>query len=134
MAWLKVEDHLKRSPESFHEVLNDKMDSLAKSVHQNNMWKARPYAQSFGRAPVELLVNQHIVTVNAGSELQRAYHSPQMKYELCKKHGWDEGQFDIIDWEYFGSVNRNLEEPDRLQLFKMAHGALPVIRQQKHFN
>ena len=33
MAWLKVEAHLKRPPESVHEVLNDKMDSLAILVH-----------------------------------------------------------------------------------------------------
>ena len=46
---------------------------------------------------------------------------------------WDTGQFDIIDWESFRSANRNLEEPDRLQLFKMAHSALPVMRQQKLF-
>ena len=47
VAWLKVKAHLKRPPESVHEILNEKMDSLAKSVHQNHMWQARQYAQSF---------------------------------------------------------------------------------------
>ena len=131
MAWLKVKAHLKRPPESVHEVLNEEMDSLAKSIHQDNRWQANPFAQSFGRAPVELLVNQRLVTGDAGDALQRAYHSPLMKADLCKKHGWDTGQFEIIDWESFGSTNRNLEEPERLQLFKMAHSALPVMRQQK---
>ena len=109
------------------------MDSLAKSVHQNNMWQAQPFAQSFGRSPVELLVNQRIVTGDAGAALHRAYQAPQMKAELCKKHGWDDGQFEIIDWDSFGAVNRKLEEPDRLQLFKMVHSALPVMRQQNRF-
>ena len=36
MAWLKVKAHLKRPPETVHEILNEEMDSLAKSVHQNN--------------------------------------------------------------------------------------------------
>ena len=57
LAWIKVKDRLKRPPESVHEILNEEMDSLAKSVHQNNMWQAQRFAQSFGRAPVELLVN-----------------------------------------------------------------------------
>ena len=97
------------------------------------MWQAQPFAQSFCRAPAELLVNQRIVTVDAGAALQRAYHAPQMKAELCKRHGWDDGQFEIIDWDSFGAVNRKLEEPDRLQLFKMAHSTLPVMRQQTRF-
>ena len=96
-AWLKVKFHLKRPPESVHEILNEKMDTLAKSVHQNHRWQARQYAQSCGRVPVELLVNQCLVTGDAGEALQRAYHSPQMKSELCKKHGWDVGHFDVID-------------------------------------
>ena len=75
---------------------------------------------------MELIVNQRIVI---GAALQRAYHSPQMKSELCKKHGWDKGKFEIIDWESFGAVNGKLEDPDHLQFFKMAHGALPVMRQ-----
>ena len=90
------------------------MDSLAKSVHQNNMWQAHPFAQSFGRAPVELLVNQCIVTSDTGVAFQRDYNAPQMKTALCKKNGWDEGKFDTIDWEYYGAVNRKLEDPDRL--------------------
>ena len=65
MAWLKVKAHLKRPPELVHEVLNEEMDSLAKSVHQDNRWQAKPFAQSFGRAPVELLVNQRLVTGDA---------------------------------------------------------------------
>jgi hypothetical protein len=97
------------------------------------MWQAQPFAQSFGRAPAELLVNQRIVTGDAGAALQQAYHAPQMKSELCKNHGWDEGKFEIIDLDSFGAVNRKLEDPDRLQLFKMAHSALPVMRQQKRF-
>ena len=43
------------------------------------------------------------------------------------------GTFDIIDWESFGSVNRNLDDADRLQLLKMAHGDITVTRQQKRF-
>ena len=54
-----------------------------------------------------------------------------MKSELCKKHGWDVGHFEIIDWESFGSVNRKLDDADRLQLFKMAHSDRPVMRKQK---
>ena len=52
MTWFKVKAHLKRPPESVHEVLHEKMDSLANSVHQNHRWQARPYAQSFGSATV----------------------------------------------------------------------------------
>ena len=33
----------------------------------------------------------------------------------------------------FGAVNRNLEDLDHLQLFKMAHSALPVMGLQKLF-
>ena len=95
MAWLKVKAHLKRPPESVHENLNEEMDSLAKSVHQSNMWQALSFAQLFDRAPVGLLVNQRLVTGDAGVALQRAYHAPQMKSELCKKHGWDDGQFEL---------------------------------------
>ena len=41
MAWLKVKANLKHPPESVHKILNEKIDSLAKSVHQNHMWQAR---------------------------------------------------------------------------------------------
>ena len=56
-----------------------------------------------------------------------------MKSELCKRNGWDVRNVDIIDWESFGAVNRKLDNSDRLQLFKMAHVALPVMWQQNRF-
>jgi hypothetical protein len=74
------------------------------------------------------------LTGDTGAALQRAYHAPQMKAELCKKQGWDDVKFDIIDWEPFGVVTMKLEDLDRLQLFKMAHSALQVMRQQKLFD
>ena len=91
-------------------------------------------AQSFGSAKVEVTVNNCLVTGVAGKALQRAYHGPQMRKELCKKLGWDAGQSDCIGWDSFGSVTRNLEDIYRNQLFKMAHSALPVLHQQKWCN
>ena len=63
--------------------------------------QANPFDQVFDRAPVELLVNQRLVTGDTGAALQRSYHAPKMKAELCKKHGWDDEQFKIIDWNSF---------------------------------
>ena len=109
------------------------MDSLTNSVHQNHRCKAKSHAQYFGSVTVELLVNQHIVTGVAGKSLQWAYYGPMMKSELCKKHRWDKGQFEIIDCESFGSVNGNLDDTDRLQVFKSSHGALRVMRHHHGF-
>ena len=56
-----------------------------------------------------------------------------MKAELIKTKGWDRDLFKIIDWDNFGIVFRNMKETDKIQLFKMSHGMLPVMRQQLCF-
>ena len=91
VEWKTIQAHLKRPPNTVHEVLNEEMDGLAKSVHDDNSWQAQMCAQSFGSAKVELAVNNRLVTGLAGKVLQRAYNGPQMQKELCKKHGWGEG-------------------------------------------
>ena len=88
---------MKRPPNTVHEVLNEEMDGLAKFFYNDNSWQEKTCAQSFGSAKVELILNNHLVTDLAGKALQRAYHGPQIWKEICKKHGWDAGQFDCID-------------------------------------
>ena len=133
MVWIKVQAHLKRPPESGYEVLNEEMDSLTKSVHQNHWWKTKSYAQYFGSATMALIVDQLIVTELAGKALQRVYHyhGPMMQSELCKNTGdTRSNSIHITDWESFGSVSRNFDDTDCLQHFKVAHGYLPVMRQK----
>ena len=56
-----------------------------------------------------------------------------MKDDLIKTNGWERDLFDIIDWDNFGIVFRNMKETDKIQLFKMSNGMLPVMRQQLRF-
>ena len=94
VPWKKAQAHLKRPPNTVHEVLNEEMDGISKLAHDDNSLQAMTCAQSFGSVNVELTVNNCLITGLAGKYLQQAYHGSQMHKELCKKHGWDAGQLD----------------------------------------
>ena len=51
--------------------------------------------------------------------LQHAYKADIMKTEIIKTNGWERDLFDIIDWDNFGIVFRNMKDTDKIQLFKM---------------
>lgn len=53
-----------------------------------------------------------------------------MRTELIKTNDWDKDLFDIIDWDAFGIAFREMNLSDRIQISKMAHGILPIMRQQ----
>ena len=133
IKWVKVEAHLDRDPQTLHEVLNVEMDELADTVHFDPTWKTQPAAQTFESAIAEIIINKTRVTGDVGAALQRAYKADSMKTELIKTNGWERDLFDIIDWDNFGVVFRNMKEIDKIQLFKMSHGMLPVMRQQLRF-
>ena len=56
-----------------------------------------------------------------------------MRKNIIKTNKWDKDLFDIIEWNSFGAVFREMKLSDRIQLFKMAHSMLPVMRQQLRF-
>ena len=53
-----------------------------------------------------------------------------MKAKIIKKNEWEQDLFDIIEWDNFGIVFHNMKEIDKIQLFKISHGMLPVMRHQ----
>ena len=67
------------------------------------------------------------------ASLQRAYKSNSMKSKFIKMNGWEQDLFDIIEWENFGIVFCNMTETDKIQLFNMSHGILPVMYQKLRF-
>ena len=130
---MKVEAHLDRDPQTLNKVLNVEMDKLAGTIHFDPIWKAKPAAQTFKIAIAGLIINKKHVTGDVGTALQRAYKTDSMTAELIKKSGCERDLFDIIDWENFGIVFRNMKETDKIKLFKMSHGMLPVMCQQLRF-
>ena len=41
VIWVKVKAHRKREAEKYHEVINDEMDTLANTLHDNTAWQSK---------------------------------------------------------------------------------------------
>ena len=44
VIWVKVKSHRKREAKTYHEVINDEMDTLTNTLHDNIAWKSNETA------------------------------------------------------------------------------------------
>ena len=54
-----------------------------------------------------------------------------MVAKLKEREGWEHTIFENIDWRSRATAIRVMNVNDKKQIFKMIHGALPVIHQQE---
>ena len=102
VIWVKVKAHRKREAETYHEVINDEMDTLAKTLHDNIAWQSKETAQHFTSATAELKIwDAHTghtrITGNIGKALQRSSTTQLMATKLMKCEGWESDIFANID-------------------------------------
>ena len=82
---------------------------------------------------VELKTRKTRSTGNAGKSLQHAFTTGPMAENLMKRMGWDPDIFNTINWEARAMVVRGMTHTDKIQMFKLSHGALPFMYQQNMF-
>ena len=56
VKWVKVKAHRKREAETYHEVINDEMGTIANTLHDNIAWQSKETAQYFTSALAELKI------------------------------------------------------------------------------
>ena len=56
-----------------------------------------------------------------------------MATKLKEREGWEHEIFENIDWQARATDIKGMNDNDKKQIFKMSHGALPVMRQQERF-
>jgi hypothetical protein len=56
-----------------------------------------------------------------------------MATQIKELEGWEHEIFKNIDWQSWATEIKGMKANDKKQIFKMSHGALPVMRQQKRF-
>ena len=56
-----------------------------------------------------------------------------MATKLMEREGWEHKIFENIDWQSRATAILGMKDNDKKQIFKMTHGALPVMRQQERF-
>ena len=72
-------------------------NELAGTARFDPLWKAKPAAQTFESAIVELIINKKRVTRGIGAALQSSYKAnDDMKTELIKTIGWERDLFDTV--------------------------------------
>jgi hypothetical protein len=101
-------------------------------------WQSKDKAQHFTSATAELKIwdahNGHTrITGNIGKALQRSSTTQLMANKLMKCEGWNSEIFENIDWQSRATAILGMKDNDKKQIFKMSHGALPVMRQQERF-
>ena len=138
VKWVKVNAHRKREAETYHEVINDEMDTLANKLHDNITWKSKETAQHFTSALAELKIwDTHHgytrITGNLGKALQRSSTTQIMGTKLKEREGWEHEIFENIDCQSRAAAIKGMNDNDKKQIFMMSHGALPVMRQQERF-
>jgi hypothetical protein len=114
------------------------MDTLTNTLHDNIAWQSKETAQHFTSALAELKIwdAQHgytWITGNVGKALQRSSTTQIMATKLMERKGWEHEIFKIIDWQSWATAIKGMKDNDKKQIFKMSHGALPVMRQQERF-
>ena len=135
---VKVKAHRKREAETYHEVIHNGMDTLANTLHDNIEWQSNEMAQHFTSALAELKIwDAHHgytrITGNVGKALQRSSTTQIMATKLMEREGWEHEIFENIDWKSRAMAIKGMKDNDKKQIFKMSHGALPVMRQQERF-
>ena len=119
-------------------MINDEMDTLANTLHDDIAWQSKETAQHFTSALEELKIwDPHHgytrITGNIGKALQRSTTTPIMVKKLKEREGWEHAIFENIDWQLQATVIKGMKANNKKQIFKMSQGALPVVRQQKTF-
>ena len=114
------------------------MDTLANTIHDDNAWQSKETGQNFTSALAELKIwDTHHgytqITGNVGKALQRSTITPIMVTKLKEHEGWEHAIFENIDWQSRATAIKGMKANHKKQSFKMSHGALPVMRQQKIF-
>ena len=138
VKWVKVKAHRKREAETYHEVINDEMDTLANTLHDDIAWQSKETAQHFTIALDELKIwdphhGYKRITGNVGKSLQRSATTSIMVTKLKEHEGWEHEIFKNIDWHSRATAIKGMKVNDKTHIFKMSHRALPVMRQQKRF-
>ena len=128
----------KREADTSHEVINNEMDTLVNTLHDNIAWQSKETAQHFTSALAELKIwDTHHgytrITGNVGNSPQRSSTMQIMATKLKERKGWEHEIFENIDWQSRAKAIKGMKDNDKKQIFKMIHGALPVMRQQKRF-
>ena len=136
VKWVKVKAHRKMEAEKYHEVINDEMDTLANTLHDNIAWQSKETAHHFTSEPAELKIwgahhGYTRITGNVGKSLQRSSTTHIMATKLKECEGWEHEIFENIDWQSRATTIRGMKDNNKKQIFKMSHGALPVMRQQE---
>ena len=69
VKWVKVKVHRKREAETYHEVINNEMDTLANTLHDNIEWQSKETAQHFTSALAELKYGIRIAATHESPEM-----------------------------------------------------------------
>ena len=56
-----------------------------------------------------------------------------MATNLKEREGWEHKIFENINWQSRATAIKGMKDNNKKQIFKMSHGALPVMRQQEIF-
>jgi hypothetical protein len=118
VKWVKVKAHSKWEAETYHEVINDEMDALANTLHNNIAWKSKDMAQHFTCALAELKMwdphhGYKRITRNLGKALQRAITTPIMVTKLKECEGWEHDIFKNIDWQSRAMAIKRMKANDK---------------------
>jgi hypothetical protein len=54
-----------------------------------------------------------------------------MVTKLKEHEGWEHDIFENIDWQSRAMTIKGMKANDKKHIFKMIHGSIPVMRQQK---
>ena len=78
------------------------------------MRRVKKKAHAFESAIVELITGGDRVTGSASASLQKAYKEDEIRSELIKTNEWDKDLFNIIKWNAFGTVFREMALCDQI--------------------
>ena len=65
--------------------------------------------------------------------VQISHTIPIIVENLKEREGWEHAIFENIDWQSRATAIKGMNTNDKKQIFKMSHGALPVMYQQERF-
>ena len=118
VIWVKVKAHRKQEAETYHKVINNEMDTLANTLHNDIAWKSKETAQHFTSALAELkMFDTHHgykrITGNVGKALQRSSTTQIMATKLMKREGWEHEIFNNIDWQSRATATMGMKDNDK---------------------
>ena len=131
---VKVQSHIEieNAPDEFFWTVNEEADRLATHA-RDEVLRGRLTVRDpcfLDASKATCVYNGQMCISNLKDMVQTAIHAPDLRDYLCRKYGWLNSTFDLIDWPAHQTALKKYTLVRRVTIMKLIHGWLATKRRR----